>query len=201
MQCSVTCSRGVKTRQVACVDDELGHVIDDYHCDAKKPRHQAACRRGRCPHWVTSRWSQVRSIVSTPLALGAAAMRPLATSTGCCRVAGSARENARSPNFLHSRGREWSIDDCSHVAGCVITPPPIRERSIVMSVSVCVCVCVCVCVFVCPLSTTTAVTCPRSRATRLPVDEAAVRTGSPPPGRRCATDPTPPVPVRSRIVL
>ena len=141
MQCSVTCSRGVKTRQVACVDDELGHVIDDYHCDAKKPRHQAACRRGRCPHWVTSRWSQVRSIVSTPLALGAAAMRPLATSTRCCRVAGSARENARSPNFLHSRGREWSIDDCSHVAGCVITPPPIRERSIVMSVSVCVCVC------------------------------------------------------------
>jgi len=139
MQCSVTCSRGVKTRQVACVDDELGHVIDDYHCDAKKPRHQAACRRGRCPHWVTSRWSQVRSIVSTPLALGAAAMRPLATSTGCCRVAGSARENARSPNFLHSRGREWSIDDCSHVAGCVITPPLIGERSIVMSVSVCVC--------------------------------------------------------------
>jgi len=136
MQCSVTCSRGVKTRQVACVDDELGHVIDDYHCDAKKPRHQAACRRGRCPHWVTSRWSQVRSIVSTPLALGAAAMRPLATSTGCCRVAGSARENARSPNFLHSRGREWSIDDCSHVAGCVITPPPIRERSIVMSIGV-----------------------------------------------------------------
>ena len=30
----------------------------------------------------------------------------------------------------------------------ITTPPPVGERSIVMSVSVCVCVCVCVCLSV-----------------------------------------------------
>jgi len=59
VQCSVTCSRGVKTRTVACVDED-GMIVDDYHCDRKKPRELAVCRRGLCPHWVTSRWSQVR---------------------------------------------------------------------------------------------------------------------------------------------
>ena len=60
VQCSVTCGRGLKTRTVACVDDDNGQVVEDYQCvDRKKPRELAVCRRGLCPHWITSRWSQV----------------------------------------------------------------------------------------------------------------------------------------------
>ena len=58
LQCTVTCGRGHKTRQVTCVD-ALGHVVPDVECGDNKPKSYRKCRKGRCPRWITKAWSKV----------------------------------------------------------------------------------------------------------------------------------------------
>ena len=61
LQCTVTCGRGHKTRQVTCVD-ALGHVVPDVECGNNKPKSYRKCRKGRCPRWITKAWSKVLRI-------------------------------------------------------------------------------------------------------------------------------------------
>lgn len=58
-QCSVSCGKGLKQRPVVCVD-EAGKHVTDYQCKVQKPKMTTWCRRGRCPFWWSSPWSQVQ---------------------------------------------------------------------------------------------------------------------------------------------
>ncbi|XP_078678214.1 A disintegrin and metalloproteinase with thrombospondin motifs 9-like isoform X2 [Branchiostoma floridae x Branchiostoma belcheri] len=54
--CSVTCGRGLKTREVVC-KDSAGVTLPHHHCPKKQPRRQRKCRAGRCPKWRPDPWS------------------------------------------------------------------------------------------------------------------------------------------------
>ncbi|KAI8504245.1 A disintegrin and metalloproteinase with thrombospondin motifs 9 [Branchiostoma belcheri] len=58
LQCSVTCGRGLKTREVVC-KDSAGVTLPHHHCPKKQPRRQRKCRAGRCPKWRPDPWSTV----------------------------------------------------------------------------------------------------------------------------------------------
>ncbi|XP_072124224.1 A disintegrin and metalloproteinase with thrombospondin motifs 20-like isoform X1 [Mobula birostris] len=56
--CSVSCGKGTKRREVACIDTEQV-AVDHKHCEhLKKPRVYKRCRAGRCPSWRATPWSE-----------------------------------------------------------------------------------------------------------------------------------------------
>ena len=57
-QCSVTCGKGHKTRNVSCLDDASGKVVDGM-CTGEKPKSITWCRPGRCPYWSPTSWGEV----------------------------------------------------------------------------------------------------------------------------------------------
>ncbi|XP_036605930.1 A disintegrin and metalloproteinase with thrombospondin motifs 18 [Trichosurus vulpecula] len=63
-QCSKTCGRGVKKREIYCQSPARGDVLPDNMCDSSpKPEAHEGCVLGRCPRndrlqWVVSSWSE-----------------------------------------------------------------------------------------------------------------------------------------------
>uniref|UniRef100_A0A6Q2XJ72 ADAM metallopeptidase with thrombospondin type 1 motif 20 n=1 Tax=Esox lucius TaxID=8010 RepID=A0A6Q2XJ72_ESOLU len=56
--CSVTCGRGTKQREIACVYQNQTQ-IEEQHCShLSQPRTQKACRAQGCPSWKVNRWSK-----------------------------------------------------------------------------------------------------------------------------------------------
>ncbi|XP_057185517.1 A disintegrin and metalloproteinase with thrombospondin motifs 20 isoform X2 [Triplophysa rosa] len=54
--CSVSCGKGVKEREMMCVDQNQTQIDDESCVHLKRPRTQKTCRAGPCPTWTTSQW-------------------------------------------------------------------------------------------------------------------------------------------------
>lgn len=63
MQCSKSCGKGVRNRQIWCRNTVRDvSVVDDYCAHLKKPKTTKQCERTNCPFvWVEGEWSQVRT--------------------------------------------------------------------------------------------------------------------------------------------
>lgn len=66
-QCSVSCGRGHKQRNVYCLAKDGSHLESDYCKHLAKPNGHRKCRGGRCPKWKAGAWSQVSN--ASPLRL------------------------------------------------------------------------------------------------------------------------------------
>ncbi|XP_016105374.1 A disintegrin and metalloproteinase with thrombospondin motifs 20-like [Sinocyclocheilus grahami] len=54
--CSVSCGKGIKERQIVCVDQNQTQIQEHSCAHLIPPRTQKACRAGPCPSWRASRW-------------------------------------------------------------------------------------------------------------------------------------------------
>ena len=61
LQCSKSCEKGEKSREVVCADLVRQVEVEDGLCQAKpKPKSRQACNKQPCPfRWVPGHWSQV----------------------------------------------------------------------------------------------------------------------------------------------
>lgn len=66
-QCSVSCGRGHKQRNVYCMAKDGSHLESDYCKHLAKPNGHRKCRGGRCPRWKAGAWSQVSNASPLPL--------------------------------------------------------------------------------------------------------------------------------------
>ncbi|KAJ7997853.1 hypothetical protein DPEC_G00216470 [Dallia pectoralis] len=55
--CSVSCGRGTKQRQIACVYQNQTQIEEEHCSHLARPRTQKACRAQGCPRWKVNRWS------------------------------------------------------------------------------------------------------------------------------------------------
>uniref|UniRef100_A0A3B3XZV1 GON domain-containing protein n=1 Tax=Poecilia mexicana TaxID=48701 RepID=A0A3B3XZV1_9TELE len=56
--CSVSCGRGTKQREIACVFQNQTQIKDAYCGHLPRPRAQKACRARGCPAWKANRWRE-----------------------------------------------------------------------------------------------------------------------------------------------
>uniref|UniRef100_A0A8C7J919 ADAM metallopeptidase with thrombospondin type 1 motif 20 n=1 Tax=Oncorhynchus kisutch TaxID=8019 RepID=A0A8C7J919_ONCKI len=56
--CSVSCGRGTKEREIACVYPNQTRIEEDHCSHLSRPRTQKACRARGCPSWKANRWSE-----------------------------------------------------------------------------------------------------------------------------------------------
>ncbi|KAM9568431.1 A disintegrin and metalloproteinase with thrombospondin motifs 20-like [Salvelinus alpinus] len=56
--CSVSCGRGTKQREIACVYSNQTQIEEDHCSHLSRPRTQKACRARGCPSWKANRWSE-----------------------------------------------------------------------------------------------------------------------------------------------
>uniref|UniRef100_A0A8C9T5B8 ADAM metallopeptidase with thrombospondin type 1 motif 20 n=1 Tax=Scleropages formosus TaxID=113540 RepID=A0A8C9T5B8_SCLFO len=56
--CSVTCGRGVKSRDVSCVDEHQVHLEEERCTHEPRPQTRKPCRTQGCPQWKANRWSE-----------------------------------------------------------------------------------------------------------------------------------------------
>ncbi|XP_034031983.1 A disintegrin and metalloproteinase with thrombospondin motifs 20 [Thalassophryne amazonica] len=54
--CSVSCGRGTKQRDIACVYQNQTKVTEEHCAHLPRPWTQKACRTRACPSWKASRW-------------------------------------------------------------------------------------------------------------------------------------------------
>lgn len=66
LQCSVSCGRGHKQRNVYCIAKDGSHLESDYCKHLAKPSGHRKCRGGRCPRWKAGAWSQVSNASPPP---------------------------------------------------------------------------------------------------------------------------------------
>ncbi|PWA28495.1 hypothetical protein CCH79_00016334 [Gambusia affinis] len=57
--CSVSCGRGTKQREIACVVQNQTQIKDAHCSHLPRPRAQKACRARGCPAWKANRWREV----------------------------------------------------------------------------------------------------------------------------------------------
>jgi hypothetical protein len=65
LQCTKTCEKGEKRREVVCADLVRQVEVGDAFCQAKpKPKDRQACNKQPCPfRWVPGDWSQVQYLL------------------------------------------------------------------------------------------------------------------------------------------
>uniref|UniRef100_A0A8D3DJA4 ADAM metallopeptidase with thrombospondin type 1 motif 20 n=1 Tax=Scophthalmus maximus TaxID=52904 RepID=A0A8D3DJA4_SCOMX len=56
--CSVTCGRGTKEREIACVLRNQTKVEEEHCSPLPRPRAQKACRARGCPSWKANKWRE-----------------------------------------------------------------------------------------------------------------------------------------------
>eukprot|EP00066_Takifugu_rubripes_P016653 XP_011605919.1 PREDICTED: A disintegrin and metalloproteinase with thrombospondin motifs 20 [Takifugu rubripes] len=56
--CSVTCGRGTKQREVACVYQNQTKIEEERCSHLPRPRTEKACRARGCPSWKANRWRE-----------------------------------------------------------------------------------------------------------------------------------------------
>ncbi|XP_058622757.1 A disintegrin and metalloproteinase with thrombospondin motifs 20 isoform X2 [Onychostoma macrolepis] len=54
--CSVSCGKGIKERQIVCVDQNQTQIQEQSCAHLIPPRTQKACRAGPCPSWRANQW-------------------------------------------------------------------------------------------------------------------------------------------------
>ncbi|XP_067292715.1 A disintegrin and metalloproteinase with thrombospondin motifs 20-like [Pseudorasbora parva] len=54
--CSVSCGKGLKERQIVCVDQNQTQIEDEACAHQTPPRTRKACRAGPCPSWRANQW-------------------------------------------------------------------------------------------------------------------------------------------------
>lgn len=59
LQCSVTCGRGTKQREIVCVYQNQTKIEEEHCSHLPRPRSQKACRSRGCPSWKANKWSEV----------------------------------------------------------------------------------------------------------------------------------------------
>ena len=61
LQCTKSCEKGEKKRDVVCADLRRQLEVKDEFCQGKtKPKSRQACNKQPCPfRWVTGDWSEV----------------------------------------------------------------------------------------------------------------------------------------------
>lgn len=64
LQCSVSCGRGTKRREIACVYQNQTKIDEEICSHLPRPRTEKACRARGCPGWKANRWREVRTISS-----------------------------------------------------------------------------------------------------------------------------------------
>lgn len=58
-QCSVSCGRGTKQREIACVYQNQTKIEEEHCSHLPRPQTQKACRARGCPSWKANRWREV----------------------------------------------------------------------------------------------------------------------------------------------
>nr|XP_046249772.1 A disintegrin and metalloproteinase with thrombospondin motifs 20 isoform X1 [Scatophagus argus] len=56
--CSVSCGRGTKQREIACVYQNQTKIEEEHCSHLPRPRTQKACRERGCPSWKANRWRE-----------------------------------------------------------------------------------------------------------------------------------------------
>uniref|UniRef100_A0A803TLW5 ADAM metallopeptidase with thrombospondin type 1 motif 20 n=1 Tax=Anolis carolinensis TaxID=28377 RepID=A0A803TLW5_ANOCA len=56
--CSVSCGKGLKNREVYCIDNFQTKLGEDECKHLKKPRTHKECRSARCPQWKANKWNE-----------------------------------------------------------------------------------------------------------------------------------------------
>ncbi|ELR55619.1 A disintegrin and metalloproteinase with thrombospondin motifs 20 [Bos mutus] len=56
--CSASCGKGLKYREVLCIDQFHGKLEEKYCSHLRKPRTHKACRSVQCPSWKANRWKE-----------------------------------------------------------------------------------------------------------------------------------------------
>uniref|UniRef100_G3NJ46 ADAM metallopeptidase with thrombospondin type 1 motif 20 n=1 Tax=Gasterosteus aculeatus aculeatus TaxID=481459 RepID=G3NJ46_GASAC len=56
--CSVSCGRGTKQRQIACVYQNQSQIAEEHCGHLPRPRTQKSCRARGCPSWKANRWTE-----------------------------------------------------------------------------------------------------------------------------------------------
>jgi hypothetical protein len=65
LQCSKSCSGGVHTRSVQCMEINSNLISDDRCPEHSRPRNQESCNETPCAvRWVTGDWGEVGLIIS-----------------------------------------------------------------------------------------------------------------------------------------
>lgn len=59
-QCSASCGRGFKDRNVTCVSEPHQPITEENCMHLPFPKRQKRCRGGRCPKWKTASWGEVK---------------------------------------------------------------------------------------------------------------------------------------------
>ncbi|MGH0121107.1 UNVERIFIED_CONTAM: hypothetical protein FKN15_071967 [Acipenser sinensis] len=57
-ECSVSCGKGTKHRDVYCADKDQAQVEEEHCKQLSKPRNHKPCRSRRCPSWKANRWKE-----------------------------------------------------------------------------------------------------------------------------------------------
>nr|XP_033815546.1 A disintegrin and metalloproteinase with thrombospondin motifs 20 isoform X1 [Geotrypetes seraphini] len=57
-ECSVTCGKGVKYRDVYCINKDQGQLEEENCKHLPKSQTHRVCRAERCPSWKTSKWTE-----------------------------------------------------------------------------------------------------------------------------------------------
>uniref|UniRef100_G3UGB1 GON domain-containing protein n=1 Tax=Loxodonta africana TaxID=9785 RepID=G3UGB1_LOXAF len=56
--CSASCGKGIKYREVFCIDQFQGKLEEKYCSHLQRPQTHQVCRSGRCPSWKANRWKE-----------------------------------------------------------------------------------------------------------------------------------------------
>ncbi|XP_029009602.1 A disintegrin and metalloproteinase with thrombospondin motifs 20 isoform X2 [Betta splendens] len=104
--CSVTCGRGTKQREVACVYQNLTRATEELCGHEPRPRTQKACRARGCPAWKANRWSEC----SVTCDAGAQTRRVFCRLRGAGRVAEDLCDARQRPAAV----RACRAAECTH---------------------------------------------------------------------------------------
>ncbi|RXN17868.1 A disintegrin and metallo ase with thrombospondin motifs 20 [Labeo rohita] len=100
-ECSASCGKGIKERQIVCVDQNRTQIEDDGCAHLTPPRTQKVCRAGPCPAWRAHQWR----------ACSVSCGSGLQSREVFCRLKGRGRV---SDDLCDARARPERLQSCFH---------------------------------------------------------------------------------------
>ncbi|KAM4734787.1 A disintegrin and metalloproteinase with thrombospondin motifs 20 isoform 2-T2 [Anableps anableps] len=109
--CSVSCGRGTKQREIACVFQNQTQIKDAYCSHLPQPRTQKACRARGCPAWKANRWQECSVTCGSGVQ----------ERDVYCRLKGSGqvREDLCNPNLRPPTVQVCQTAECTHYVWAV----------------------------------------------------------------------------------
>ncbi|XP_068168609.1 A disintegrin and metalloproteinase with thrombospondin motifs 20 isoform X1 [Antennarius striatus] len=104
--CSVSCGRGIKHREIACVSLNQTEVEEEHCSHLPPPRTKKACRAQGCPGWKSNRWKEC----SVTCGVGVQARDVYCRLKGTGRVREDLCEADRRPALV----RPCQTAECTH---------------------------------------------------------------------------------------